>query len=659
MKKIIALLLSVMMVISSVSVFAAPTDKAQAAEDYIKVFTDGTGERKVRDMGVETLIGKNTPDVHKIEAAKNEYFNFTSTLDMAEVEHIFNGMKYALTLESAETQALFADAEIDGHFTIKIVCDGHINYDDAEYGFEENGLDKLEPTIFADPEISVIKAGEDTPTGYADIPGGSGANGGEGGTAASPIDEENDRITVVVDTVDGLMLEDLDTTLLHDIKFFVNKAKCSTTGTHQVAVTMTGRVDLVVDEYPVGTITFETNDSGESHIAMVTVKSSGGGGGTGTVKRTVTFDTNGGSSISPVKVDDGSKLTLPKAPVKAGYTFEGWYMDEALTIPFDPDMKIEKDMTLYAKWSDGEGEPSGDGMADIIIKGEEDKEIDTEKEDVKISDLEIPERDGFIFGGWFEDPGYNKQLEDDYVIKEGDKVYGRWVNATVPEALEDTDHFAYIIGYPDETVRPENNVSREEVATMFYRLMKPDYREKMVTRENNFPDVQAERWSVKAISTMANAGFINGYPNGTFGPERSITRAEFATIAARMYADDYDKKYAANFKDISGHWAEKDILKLSAYECIFGDGDGLFRPDAKITRAEAIAIINRMIVRYVNHEGLHEYAIHWVDNLKTRWYYFPVLEATNSHDYERQLDLYNEDWHEINPNIDWEADQYN
>ena len=178
MKKIIALLLSVMMVISSVSVFAAPTDKAQAAEDYIKVFTDGTGERKVRDMGVETLIGKNTPDVHKIEAAKNEYFNFTSTLDMAEVEHIFNGMKYALTLESAETQALFADAEIDGHFTIKIVCDGHINYDDAEYGFEENGLDKLEPTIFADPEISVIKAGEDTPTGYADIPGGSGANGG-------------------------------------------------------------------------------------------------------------------------------------------------------------------------------------------------------------------------------------------------------------------------------------------------------------------------------------------------------------------------------------------------------------------------------------------------------------------------------------------------
>ena len=611
MKKIIAILLSAIMALSSVAVvIAAPTDRAQSAINYIKGYTGGEGAVEVRDMAVETLVGRNTPDAHEVEVSRNNPVNFISTLDMQLVEDVFNGMKYAINIDGA--QAFFADAEIDGQFVITIDCDEDIDYSAATKEFTN-----LESTIFADPV-------------YTDT-------------------------VVTVDTADGLLLEDLDTTLLHDISYSVEGAKSGVVGRHEVAVRMTGSVDLVVDDTVVGTIDFSTKTSGEDHKAAIVVRTSGGGGGA--IKHTVTFETNGGSKISPVEVFDKHKVTLPTAPTKDGYTFAGWYTDADLTTPFDADTVITKDITLYAKWTPGEG-VGDDDTADVIVKGENDKEVDTD-ENIKISDLEIPERDGFIFGGWYEDPGYNNQLEDDYVIEAGDKVYGRWVNVTVPDALEGTDHFAYIIGYPDETVRPQRNVSREEVATMFYRLMKPDYRAEKLTRENDFEDIEEGRWSEKAVATMANAGFIKGYPEGDFRPENSITRAEFATIAARMYADDYDRKYEGKFTDIAGHWAEADILKLSAYECIYGYENGSFKPDAKITRAEAIAIINRIIVRYVNHEGLHEYAIHWVDNVKTQWYYYPVLEATNSHDYGRQTDLYNEDWHQINDNIDWEADQYN
>ena len=634
MKKIIAILLSAVMILSSVAVVAAPTDRAQAAMGFIGVFTDGDITIYVDDMGVETLVGKNTPDAHEVEVSRNTPVKFTSTLDMQLIEDVFTGMKYALSLERPETQALFDDAELDGVYYIRIICDKDINYEDVTAGFTN-----LEDSIFAEPEITVFGPGE-----VDNIIGGS----------LTP-DPENSVIVVKVDIVDGLLLEDLETELLHDITFAVENAKSGVVGRHEVAVKMSGYVNLLVDDTIVGSISSTTDRSGENHKAAIVVRTAGGGGGE--IKHTVTFETNGGSKISPVEVFDKHKVVLPKALTKDGYTFAGWYTDEDLTTPFNTDTVITKDITLYAKWTPGEG-VADDDTANVIVKGENDKEVDTD-EDVKISDLEVPERDGFIFGGWYEDPGYNNQLDGDYVIEAGDKVYGRWINVTVPDALEDTDHFAYIIGYPDETVRPQNNVSREEVATMFYRLMKPDYRAEKVTRENDFEDIEEGRWSEKAVATMTNAGFIKGYPEGDFRPENSITRAEFATIAARMFANDYDKKYEGEFTDIAGHWAEEDILKLSAYECIYGYEDGSFKPDAKITRAEAIAIINRIIVRYVNHEGLHEYAIHWVDNVKTQWYYYPVLEATNSHDYGRQTDLYNEDWHQINANIDWEADQYN
>lgn len=651
MKRIIAIALSIVMVLTSVVVFAAPTDRAQAAKAAVERYTDGEGSISINNMGVETLVGTDVPDVHEVEVSKNDPVNFSSTLDMQLVEDTFAGMKAALLLASAETQALFADAEIDGHFVIRITCDEHIIYDDSTYGFTN-----LESSIFGDAEINIPGV-----SGYALTPSAGGSQGGVGNTTPTPVPDDNDIIRVEVDTVDGLLLADLDTTLLHDINFTVNGAKSGRVGRHEVAVRMTGSVDLVVDDTVVGTVDFRTNTSGDAHKAAIVIRSTGGGGG-GAIKYTVSFVTNGGSSIKPVEVFDGHKITLPSEPKKNGYTFEGWYTDAELTTPFDPNTKINKDMNLYAKWEEAgavtPGKPDDD-TADVIVKGEDNVIIDTDKEDVKVSDLEIPERDGFIFGGWYEDPGYNNQLEDDYVIEAGDKVYGRWINVTVPDALENTDHYAYIIGYPDETVRPQNNVSREEVATMFYRLMKPDYRAAKVTRENDFDDIEEGRWSEKAVATMANAGFIKGYPEGDFRPENSITRAEFATIAARMFADDYDVRYAGQFNDIKGHWAEKDILKLSAFECIYGYENGSFKPDAKITRAEAIAIINRIIVRYVNHEGLHEYAIHWIDNVKTQWYYYPVLEATNSHDYKRQEDFYNEDWHQINANIDWEADQYN
>ncbi len=217
--------------------------------------------------------------------------------------------------------------------------------------------------------------------------------------------------------------------------------------------------------------------------------------------------------------------------------------------------------------------------------------------------------------------------------------------------LESIDHFAYVFGYEDNTARPKNKISREEVSTIFYRLMTDDLRESMTTLTQGFPDVKNTRWSNKPIATLANGKIIGGYPDGSFKPGSSITRAEFAAIVSRF--DNLNYQGADKFSDIKGHWAAATINAAAERGWIGGYPDGTFRPNAYITRAEAMALINKVLNRHVSEKGLLPDARYWKDNSKNAWYYEDVMEATNSHDYTRDESTGIETWTIIKPDKVW------
>lgn len=224
----------------------------------------------------------------------------------------------------------------------------------------------------------------------------------------------------------------------------------------------------------------------------------------------------------------------------------------------------------------------------------------------------------------------------------------------VPAPLNGDDHFAYIIGYPDGNVHPEATITRAEVATIFFRLLKDEVRDANWSETNSFSDVSSGMWFNNAVSTMAKMGVVTGYPDGTFKPNENITRAEFAAIAARF--DENANSTNADFSDISGHWAAVEIAKAAANGWVNGYPDGTFKPDQKITRAEAMALVNRVLNRDPEDPSdLLDNMIKWPDNMDTdKWYYLDVQEATNSHTYERTTKI-TEKWLTIEQPRDWAA----
>lgn len=233
--------------------------------------------------------------------------------------------------------------------------------------------------------------------------------------------------------------------------------------------------------------------------------------------------------------------------------------------------------------------------------------------------------------------------------------------------LNYVDHYAYIIGYDEEetaedgtttvksVVRPENYITRAEVATIFYRLLDETSRESFKTRFNTFTDVDVNDWYNIAISTVAACGIVDGYEDGTFRPNKYITRAEVATIASRFTSLVYEG--GRLFNDLDGHWASSYINNATITGWITGYDDGSFKPNANITRAEAITLINRVLYRKVTDDGLHENLVEWEYNTEDKWYYKDVQEATNSHDYDREEIGKDETMTDVLPNPDWSADE--
>ena len=263
----------------------------------------------------------------------------------------------------------------------------------------------------------------------------------------------------------------------------------------------------------------------------------------------------------------------------------------------------------------------------------------------------IPKRVGYTFTGWYAD----KELTDKItsVKMTSDKtVYAGWQATDVPNYLNNENHFAYIVGYEDGTVRPNANISRAEVAAIFFRLLKDDVRDDNLTANSVFTDVAFGKWYNKSISTMAKIGIVKGRTANAFAPNAPITRAEFAAICSRFDRSNVEIK--SDFNDISGHWAENEIRRAASLGWIKGYADGSFKPDQNITRAEAASMINRMLHRLPETvDDLLDGMIQWQDNQPSDWYYINMQEATNSHDFKQKGEI-NEYWTKLTENPNWD-----
>ena len=237
-------------------------------------------------------------------------------------------------------------------------------------------------------------------------------------------------------------------------------------------------------------------------------------------------------------------------------------------------------------------------------------------------------------------------------------------------SLNTKDHYGYIIGYPvdyytgqpttDQTkkpVRPEGKITRAEVATIYFRMLTDESRTKFWSQSSGYSDVKTGDWFNNAVSTLSKAGIIAGYEDGSFRPNGYITRAEFATIAARFFDVTYNGKDL--FPDISGHWAKDYINQAANKGFVNGYEDGTFKPDRNITRAEAVTLVNRTLDRHPDKSHFTKDMLVWPDNMdQTKWYYADMQEATNSHTYQMKENSDKtkyENWTKTLPIRNWEA----
>ena len=383
---------------------------------------------------------------------------------------------------------------------------------------------------------------------------------------------------------------------------------------------------------------------------------------------TVTFKvvhgtwSNGSSSNIEVTVPKDGSLTTSQIPTgmkpDPGYKKTGSWDTTPNTT-----RKLNSNVTYtYTFTKSGDTEPEDE---DCILYfesngGTEFKKIDNGNDSFRInpySDSEygqhIPSRPGYRFTGWYRDEDLENRISESTKINVNSimTIYAGWERTSVPSMLNGDDHYAYIQGYADGTVRPNANITRAQVATIFFRLLDEDVRSDYLTTYNTFPDVNADYWANTAISTMASLGVINGRNSGLFDPDAYITRAEFAAICARF--DDSNVSGFDSFTDTFGHWAEEEIGRAAALGWIQGYDDGTFRPNQYITRAQAVTMINRVLCRLPEDEDdlLPGMSV-WTDCREGDWCYLAIQEATNSHDYVTKDRVY-ETWTDLNRAPDW------
>ena len=335
-------------------------------------------------------------------------------------------------------------------------------------------------------------------------------------------------------------------------------------------------------------------------------------------------------------------------PTRSGYTFTGWEPSVAATVT---------DNAVYtAQWAKNSSSSHHSTRYTLHYESNGGTAYKDERysSGTKVTLDKTPTRESYTFTGWYADQALTQKITT-VTMNSNKTVYAGWEATGVPDKLNGDDHYAYVIGYLDGNVRPNANVSRAETATIFFRLLKSDIRDGNLIADNGFSDVSDGQWHNKAISTMAKLGIVKGRRADSFDPDASITRAEFAAICARFNTKPVENN--GSFSDISGHWAENEIERAAAFGWISGYPDGTFHPDARITRAEAMTMINRVLCRMPQSESdLLDSMVTWPDNKPSDWHYLAVQEATNSHDFNRQGEV-GESWTKLTSVPDWKQYQ--
>lgn len=375
---------------------------------------------------------------------------------------------------------------------------------------------------------------------------------------------------------------------------------------------------------------------------------------------------------------------------REGYKFVGWATEQKGEVKYEDQKSIKLDeefsnlkddndeVYLYAVWQEQRVtlsyEPNDAELGSVSSASET---VAAVTDTAKGSTAQA--KSGARFDGWYSTDGtfLSKELtfvptKKDGAVWQGTTYYAHFsakrspstpstpakpdetkpTLAPIPEMLNGEDHYAYLLDYEDGTVRPNGSISRAEVATVLFRLLKDDVRMQNLTKDNAYSDVSDTAWYAAAVSTLSKMGVISGYPDGTFRPNAPITRAEFAAMIARF--DETAKSADTPFTDISGHWAENAIGKAYGNGWVEGSSKTVFCPESNLTRAETATLLNRVLHRLPEKESdLLANQIAWPDNPETFWGYLAIQEATNSHEYERKADGVHETQTVKRENRDW------
>ena len=417
----------------------------------------------------------------------------------------------------------------------------------------------------------------------------------------------------------------------------------------------------------------------------------------------VTFNANGGDwelmedrpteRYVPVPANS-DHIDALRPPAREGYTFLGWYDSKENSSEKPIDFKTQTfdgAATVYAHWAKNatvtfkiingywSGNTAEDKTVTVVLHPQANGSASGTLDANHVPAIMIPaagyentpghwdvtpntEENGisgnvtytYIFG-----KKHHSSSDDDSKDKDKNKDKdnnkdnntGETTPTKVPALLNGSNHFAYVVGYKDGNVRPQGNITRAETAAIFFRLLKEEVRSENLSKHNDFADVTEDSWYNTAVSTMAGMNILKGRTANSFVPQAPITRAEFAAICARF--DSGKAEENSGFTDISGHWAEKDIERAATLGWVSGYTDGSFHPDAPITRAEAMTLINRVLCRMPETKAdLLDSMTKWPDNQPGAWYYLAVQEATNSHTYEQKDSKY-ETWTALTAEPDW------
>lgn len=422
----------------------------------------------------------------------------------------------------------------------------------------------------------------------------------------------------------------------------------------------------------------------------------------------VTFNANGGDweltegkpkeRYVPVPTNK-NQIDPLRSPAREGYTFLGWYdsAENSSGEPIDFSTRTFKGAaTVYAHWAKNatvtfkivngywSGNTAEDKTVTVVLHPQANGSASGTLDASHVPAIMIPaagyentpghwdvtpntEENGisgnvtytYIFGKKHHSSSddNSNSSKDENKDKDNNKENNKDNNTDettptkVPALLNGSNHFAYVVGYKDGNVRPQGNITRAETAAIFFRLLKEEVRSENLSKHNDFADVTEDSWYNTAVSTMAGMNILKGRTANSFAPQAPITRAEFAAICARF--DSGRAEENSGFTDISGHWAEKEIERAATLGWVSGYTDGSFHPDAPITRAEAMTLINRVLCRMPETKAdLLDSMTKWPDNQPGAWYYLAVQEATNSHTYEQKDSKY-ETWTALTAEPDW------